>query len=402
MLLLAEVESLKSRLKSKQESIDKLTAMIAAQRADEDLRNISNGSGIASDNDLTSMIQRYIMEIEDLRTKLYEAEQECQKLRSKQRQLNTSLASPRKQLFLDTPPQPVYASNVLQDARVDVENDKRKLEQLYSKDRDEDDNGSESESDSDEREQLEEIAHLTSEIGVKERLIEELERSQKHVENIKRHYEEKLECLFAKVKATEQERDQVLSRLTGGKRSAQVNADYEKKLTSMQGEIKKWQNLQKEHAIQLKSHANVSRQLENLRKEVDNLKQTKVKLVKQAKADSARFRELELKRQKEILSLKKAQRAKDVKLKTLESEKVTRDQVLKRKLEEVNNLKRLNKLQMSRKAQGKNRTAVGSPMKAKSKWNSVQHEIRKTVTMKTTVSALRRKCSTLSKNEQFV
>lgn len=55
-------------------------------------------------------------------------------------------------------------------------------------------------------------------------MIEELERSQKHMENMKRHYEEKLDCLFMKMKATEQERDKVLGTLTSGKRSAQVNA----------------------------------------------------------------------------------------------------------------------------------------------------------------------------------
>lgn len=64
-----------------------------------------------------------------------------------------------------------------------------------------------------------------------------------------------------------------------------------------------------------------------------------------------------------------------------------KDQVLKRKLEEVNSLKRINKLQMSRKAQGKSRP-VCSPIKAKTKWSSLQHEIRKSVTMKTTVTAL--------------
>ncbi|XP_021948047.1 kinesin-like protein KIF21A isoform X2 [Folsomia candida] len=386
MLLLAEVESLKSRLKSKQESIDKLTSTIASQRTEEVLGEISGSA--SADCDLTNMIQKYIMEIEDLRTKLYEAEQECQKLRSKQRQLNTSLSSPRR-LFMD-PVIPVPNSDILEDARADIENDKKKLEQLSSKERDCRDESGDSESDSEEQEKMEEIVQLSSEISVKERLIEELERSQKHMENMKRHYEEKLDCLFMKMKATEQERDKVLGTLTSGKRSAQVNADYEKKLSNMQSEIKKWQNLQKEHAVALKNQASSTRQLDKLRSEVDNLKQTKVKLLKQAKVETARFRDIELKRQKEIMSLKKAQRVKDIKLKTLENEKIMKDQVLKRKLEEVNSLKRINKLQMSRKAQGKPSRpgTAGSPQKAKSKWSSLQHEIRKSVTIKTTVFTL--------------
>lgn len=381
MLLLAENESLKSRLKSKQESVDKLTATVAAHKAEYDIRTISGGT----DCDLTNMIQKYIMEIEDLRTKLYETEQECQKLRSKQRQLNTSLSSPRRQIFQDVVIPDT--TDVLEDARMEVENDKRKLEQLSRGDQ-EDESGSSDSDMEDEKEKMEEIAQLSSDISVKERLIEELERSQKHMENMKRHYEEKLDCLFAKVKATEQERDKVLGSLSSGKRSAQVNADYEKKLSSMQAEIKKWQNIQKEHATALKNQANTSRQLDRLRAEVDSLKQIKVKLLKQSKIESAKYREMEIKRQKEIMSLKKVQRMKDIKLRSLENEKVVKDQVLKRKLEEVNNLKKINKLQMSKKAQGKARSFGGSPIKAKSKWNSLQHEIRKSVTIKTTIASL--------------
>lgn len=163
MLLLAEVESLKSRLKSKQESIDKLTSTIASQRTEEVLGEISGSA--SADCDLTNMIQKYIMEIEDLRTKLYEAEQECQKLRSKQRQLNTSLSSPRR-LFMD-PVIPVPNSDILEDARADIENDKKKLEQLSSKERDCRDESGDSESDSEEQEKMEEIVQLSSEISVK-------------------------------------------------------------------------------------------------------------------------------------------------------------------------------------------------------------------------------------------
>lgn len=257
-----------------------MTASIASVKTQDELRHLSSSTN--ADCDLTNMIQKYIMEIEDLRTKLFEAEQECQKLRSKQRQLNTSLSSPRRQLFNNDPTASTISnSDVLEDARADVVNDKKRLELLSSReDRDGEDSG-ESDSDSDEQEKMEEIVQLSSEISVKERLIEELERSHKHMENMKRHYEEKLDCLFSKMKATEAERDKVLGTLTNGKRSAQVNADYEKKLASMQADIKKWQGLQKEHATTLKNQASSTRQLDRLRSEVDDLKQTKVKLLKQ-------------------------------------------------------------------------------------------------------------------------
>jgi chromosome segregation ATPase len=342
------------------------------------------------------MVQKYLLEIEDLRTKLYESEQECEKLRLKQRRLNQTLASPRK-LFHDT------VNNddaLLEAAKQEVENDKRKLEKLASAkskinedgDGNEDDEESESESDEDEseHEKYEAIAQLTSEISMKERLIDQLEQSYRRVESMKQHYEEKLECLNNRIKATMEERDKVMSSIKTGKRSAQVGADYEKKINEMQQEMKKWQAAQKQHVKQLRELSQYEKQISKLKSEVDTLKQTKVKLVNQSRAESAKYREIDQRRLKEINSLKKQQRTKEIKLRSLENEKNMKDQVLKRKIEEVNNLKKINKMQLSKQAQGRVNRKLGSPIKAKTKWNSLQHEIRKAVTIKSTVSSLER------------
>lgn len=56
-----------------------------------------------------------------------------------------------------------------------------------------------------------ELAALTSEISMKQQLIEELEKAQKRLNNMKQHYEDKLSQLQAKILATQQERDAVLA-----------------------------------------------------------------------------------------------------------------------------------------------------------------------------------------------
>lgn len=59
----------------------------------------------------------------------------------------------------------------------------------------------------------EDIADLSTEITIKQKLIEELEHSQHRLSALKQQYEEKLSVLQNKIKETEDERDKVLSSL---------------------------------------------------------------------------------------------------------------------------------------------------------------------------------------------
>lgn len=57
------------------------------------------------------------------------------------------------------------------------------------------------------------LADLQCEISIKERLVEELENSQKRIQLLKVHYEEKLKLLQNRIHDTEMERDRVLNTL---------------------------------------------------------------------------------------------------------------------------------------------------------------------------------------------
>ena len=59
----------------------------------------------------------------------------------------------------------------------------------------------------------EDLAELSGEISLKQRMIEELEKSQRQLQNIRQHYEDKLRNLQDQIKAIERERDQVLNSL---------------------------------------------------------------------------------------------------------------------------------------------------------------------------------------------
>merc|ERR1712183_4998 len=98
----------------------------------------------------------------------------------------------------------------------------------------------------------EELVELTSEISLKQKLIEELEMSQKRMASMKTQYENKLLELSNRIQHTQEERDKVLKNL-GGKavvpeQVSKVRKEYQEKLDKLQGEVKKLQAAKKEHA----------------------------------------------------------------------------------------------------------------------------------------------------------
>ena len=59
----------------------------------------------------------------------------------------------------------------------------------------------------------EDLAELTCEISIKQRLIEELETTQRRLHSMKMQYDEKIQQLTTKIRETETERDKVLASL---------------------------------------------------------------------------------------------------------------------------------------------------------------------------------------------
>lgn len=91
----------------------------------------------------------------------------------------------------------------------------------------------------------------------------------------------------------------------------------------------------KEHARLLRQKAQNEQQLRTFQGELSELKRTKVRLMKQMKEESAKNKQQEAQRNKQIAQLKKESRLRQMTIKNLEMEKRQREVILKRKQEEV-------------------------------------------------------------------
>ncbi|KAG9342345.1 hypothetical protein JZ751_016847 [Albula glossodonta] len=104
--------------------------------------------------------------------------------------------------------------------------------------------------------------------------------------------------------------------------------------------MQKLQSAQKEHARLLKNQSQYEKQLKKLQQDVTEMKKTKVRLMKEMKDEQEKNRMKELKRSREIATLKKDQRKQELQLKQLEAQKRQQELILRRKTEEVTALRR--------------------------------------------------------------
>uniref|UniRef100_A0A452SQ85 Kinesin-like protein KIF21B n=1 Tax=Ursus americanus TaxID=9643 RepID=A0A452SQ85_URSAM len=354
-----------------------------------------------------ALIQNYIREIEELRTKLLESEAMNESLRrslsrASARSPYSLGASPGAAAFGGSPASSMEdASEVIRRAKQDLERLKKKevrqrrkrrahwpplmvlgaqeeeerdesgCEEEEGREDEDEDSGSEeslvdSDSDPDEKEVnfQADLADLTCEIEIKQKLIDELENSQRRLQTLKHQYEEKLILLQNKIRDTQLERDRVLQNLSTmecytEEKANKIKADYEKRLREMNRDLQKLQAAQKEHARLLKNQSRYERELKKLQAEVAEMKKAKVALMKQMREEQQRRRLVETKRNREIAQLKKEQRRQEFQIRALESQKRQQEMVLRRKTQEVSALRRLAK-PMSERVAG--RAGLKPPM----------------------------------------
>uniref|UniRef100_A0A670JGA5 Kinesin family member 21B n=1 Tax=Podarcis muralis TaxID=64176 RepID=A0A670JGA5_PODMU len=400
-MLQKENTTLRMRVKAMQEAIDAINVRVThlmSQEANLILAKAGDGNEA-----IGALIQNYIREIEELRTKLLESEAMNESLRrglsrvSSRLPYSLGISSSPGLGASNSPVSSVQAeaSEVIQWAKQDIERLKKETklrrkrvgtampwnklhhhspfshhctfcfqeerdesgceEEGGQEEEEEDDSGSEEslvDSDSDVEEKAAnfqaDLADLTCEIEIKQKLIDELENSQRRLQTLKHQYEEKLILLQNKIRDTQQERDRVLQNLSSmecytEEKANKIKADYEKRLREMNRDLQKLQAAQKEHARLLKNQSRYERELKKLNAEVAEMKKAKVALMKQMREEQQRRRLAETKRNREIAQLKKEQRRQEFQIRALESQKRQQEIVLRRKTQEVSALRRLAK-----------------------------------------------------------
>ncbi|KAM9228986.1 kinesin-like protein KIF21A isoform 2-T2 [Dugong dugon] len=393
-MLQTENNNLRVRIKAMQETVDALRTRITqlvSDQANQVLARAGEGN-----EEISNMIHNYIKEIEDLRAKLLESEavnenlrknltratarspyfsgssafspsllssdketieiidlakKDLEKLKRKEKKKKKSVTGKDDDIDTDHEKKEEKGVSERDDNELEAEesqevSDHEDEEEEEEEEEDDIESSDESDSESDEKANYQaDLANITCEIAIKQKLIDELENSQKRLQTLKKQYEEKLMMLQHKIRDTQLERDQVLQNLgsvesCSEEKAKKIKSEYEKKLQAMNKELQRLQTAQKEHAKLLKNQSQYEKQLKKLQQDVMEMKKTKVRLMKQMKEEQEKARLTESRRNREIAQLKKDQRKRDHQLRLLEAQKRNQEVILRRKTEEVTALRR--------------------------------------------------------------
>lgn len=378
-MLQNELNNLRTRVKAMQETIDVLTTKNTSLLAE---RAIGSWNGSNADNHVSDMVQSYLKEIESLQAKLMESNYTCESLRKQISKLQENQMSQNPTASImdvslgDSPALIEEAKRELQKEKL-LLNKTRRLSEAESE---ASDNSEDLDSDTEENPTSslnDQLMNLTTDIDMKQKLIDELELSQRRMQTMKQHYEEKLMQLQTRIRNTQEERDKVLQSYSAhpskDDKAKKVKDEYMKKLSDMQKELNRLQTAQKEHSRLLRVQNNKENQLQSFKNELAEMKRTKVKLINKMKEESQRHKQSEMKKMREIAQLRKETRKNANTIKNMEAECRIKDQVLKRKKEEVSILRKNQMARLSVKASGRLPIRAYSPKTAKQKWLKMEN-----------------------------
>ncbi|XP_050314034.1 kinesin-like protein KIF21A [Anthonomus grandis grandis] len=376
-MLQGEISNLRTRVKAMQETIDSLTLRNTSLLAEKAMGGWINSG---TNSEVADMVQAYLKEIEELRAKLMESNNTCEQLR---KQLSRS-QSPQRQSMLMSSSMIDEQTSLLEIAKKNLQKEKEVLNRRSMElDQDSDGGNSEDESTSDNEdvnnELNDELITLTNDIDMKQKLIDELELSQRRMQTMRQHYEDKLMQLQHRIQNTQEERDKVLHRYSSHSEPSdkikKIKEDYTRKINDMQRELKRLQAAQKEHVRLVRNQSQYEQTLKGYKDELLEMKRAKVRLIIKMKEEAQKHKEAELKREREIAKLRKETRKNANVIRTMENERRIRDQVLKRKQEEVSVLRKSQRGRLSLKAAGRVPTKAFSEKTAKQKWLQVEKSV---------------------------
>ncbi|KAI6200754.1 Kinesin motor domain-containing protein [Aphelenchoides besseyi] len=420
--------TLSQRVTQIKEELERQRLMNAAPKPDSE-GNIDPADQAAFETTLAGIIDTYVAESERLNLRLSEMTSECEEYKKKYALLQRRNQEMGHLNTLADSPYSSFSENpIVQTARRELEDQKKLVEILNERNHgppteevetaddgqamevDESNEVSDAENDEDvylaEREQEQakivmEVANLQDDINTKERLIHELEQSERRLAQIRRDYERKINELSERISATEAERDKMLldlAKKSGAKLSddkmREVKQDYEKRLASLRGDLNKMKSMQSENERARKRQVQQQQELERVRRELQDAKQSKVKLVRQAREEAIRLKKAEMEAARQRANTEKKERLKDNKIRTLEMKDKQREEYLKRRLEQIANM---------RPDHGTHRTPnfasrrIGvsggvkkpySPATAKNKWKALEKKMNACISHHTGINKL--------------
>ncbi|XP_047115391.1 chromosome-associated kinesin KIF4A [Schistocerca piceifrons] len=183
-----------------------------------------------------------------------------------------------------------------------------------------------------------ELQELNKALALKEELVTQLSVNSDQILNIRHTYEDNLKELEQQVAALQKEKDELTQMLKNMQTNSNTNKIAEqrrKKLQELEHTISELNKKISEQTKIIKIKEKSDEKISKLFNEIQNMKSTKVRLIRQMRAENERFRAWKQQKEKELIRLRDQDRRRQNQLERMERLHCKQQNVLKRKVEEA-------------------------------------------------------------------
>merc|ERR1719266_560259 len=196
------------------------------------------------------------------------------------------------------------------------------------------------------------LAELNKMLVQKQELASKMGESDEKMSAMRKTYENTIKSMEDEISRLNKERDELCQKQKVDS-SGKVSEMRRKKIQELEDKIKSMSKQQAEQKRLLKINQLNELKIKKCTDEITQMKQTKVKLIKQMKEENEKGRQWKAAKEKEVYKLKQQEKKAQVKLSAMSLQHERRENVMKRKVEEaVATSKRL-KDAMAKKAEVK-------------------------------------------------
>ncbi|TRY68349.1 hypothetical protein TCAL_03053 [Tigriopus californicus] len=181
------------------------------------------------------------------------------------------------------------------------------------------------------------LQNLNKMLAQKERLASDMFANDEKLQEMKKKYEETLAAIEGDMNKLIKEKEELShqQKHTGNDPTCKISEQRRKRIQDLEHQIQDLKKKMLEQQKAIKMNEKNAAQVKKLSEDITQMKQTKVKLIKQIREDAEKVRVWKQQKEKEVIKLKQAERKQQVKIAKMETLHTKQQTVLKRKMEEA-------------------------------------------------------------------
>jgi len=182
------------------------------------------------------------------------------------------------------------------------------------------------------------LAELNKVLVAKQELAGKIGDNDEKMAAMRKKYEETLRSMEVEISRLQKEKDELAQQQRAGESggNGKMSEMRRKRIQELEGKIAVLNKKQLEQQRLLKLNSQNEAKMKKYAEEILQMKQTKVKLIKQMKEENEKVRQWKAVKEKEVNQLKQKERKAQVAMTSMSQKHERRENVLKRKMEEAN------------------------------------------------------------------